>query len=89
MIHIKFIKKENRVVAYDNEIEIGECEFKELGDTWNIIHTAVDSKYQGQGIARALVKSVIENSEKCNKNLIAECSYAKKLLEINNNISTS
>lgn len=81
MIDIKFIKRENRAVAYDNEIEIGVCEFKESGDTWNIIHTVVDSKYQGQGIAKMLVKSIIENSQKCNKNLIAECSYAKKMLE--------
>ena len=89
MISIRFIKKENRAVAYDNEIEIGECEFKEIENTWNIIHTVVDSKYQGQGIAKTLVKCVIENSEKCNKNLIAECSYAKRIIEINNNISAS
>ena len=89
MINIKFIKKENRAVAYDNLIEIGECEFKELEDTWNIIHTVVDSKYQGQGIAKALVKCVIKNSEEYNRNLIAECSYAKKVLETNNNISAS
>lgn len=89
MIHIKLIKKENRVVAYDNDIEIGVCEFKELEDTWNIIHTAVDSKYQGRGIAKTLVKCVMENSEKCNKILIAECSYAKKVLDTNNNISAN
>lgn len=80
MINIKFIRKENRAVAYDNDIEIGECEFKELENTWNIIHTVVDSKYQGQGIAKALVQCVIENSKKCNKNLIAECSYAKAVI---------
>ena len=89
MVNIKFIRKENRAVACDNDIEIGECEFKELEDTWNIIHTVVDSKYQGQGIAKTLVKCVIENSEKCNKNLIAECFYAKKVLETNNDISAS
>lgn len=87
MISIKFIKKENRAVAYDNETEIGKCEFKELEDKWNIVHTIVDSKYQGQGIAKALVKCIIENSEKCNKNLIAECSYAKKVLETNNKLN--
>lgn len=81
MINIEFIKKENRAVAYDNETEIGECEFKEVEEnTWNIIHTVVDSKYQGQGIAKRVVECVIENSEKCNKKLIAECSYAKKFL---------
>lgn len=86
MINIRFIRKENRSVAYDNDIEIGECEFRELDHTWNIIHTGVDSKYQGQGIAKALVKSVIENSKRYNKNLIAECSYAKKVLETNSKL---
>lgn len=81
MIDIKFIKKENRAVVYDKEIEIGECKFIESEDTWNIIHTGVDSKYQGQGIARKLVECVIENSEKHSKNLIAECSYAKKVIK--------
>ena len=81
MINIKFIKNENRAVAYDDEIEIGECNFKEVGNTWNILHTRVDSEYQGQGIAIRLVKCVIENAENFSKNLIAECSYAKKILE--------
>ncbi len=31
MIIIKFIKSENRAVAYYEEIEIGECEFNEMG----------------------------------------------------------
>lgn len=81
MINIKFIKEENRAVAYDNEIEIGECEFKEAEDTWNIIHTGVNYKYQGQGIAKKLVNCIIENSKKYCKNLIAECSYAEKILK--------
>ena len=81
MISIIFISKENRAVSYDNNIEIGECVFKELENIWNIIHTGVDRKYQGQGIAKRIVKCVIENSKECNKKVIAECSYAKKILE--------
>ena len=81
MIDIKFIKEENRAVVYDGEAEIGECKFIELEDTWNIVHTGVDSKYQGQGIARRLVECVIENAGKYRKNIIAECSYAKKVIE--------
>ena len=81
MIDIKFIKEENRAVAYDNEIEIGECKYREIENIWNIIHTGVDSNYQGNGIAKTLVKCIIENSKKYNKEIIAECSYAKKILE--------
>lgn len=83
MIDIKFLKNENRATIYDNDVEIGECNFIEGEDTWNIVHTAVDSKYQGQGLARKLVDCVIENANKYNKKIIADCSYAKKVIENN------
>lgn len=83
MVNIKFLKDENRAVIYDENTEIGECNFLEKEDTWNIIHTAVDSKYQGQGLARKLVECIIENAKEHKKNLIADCSYARKVIENN------
>ena len=53
-------------------------------NTWNIIHTGVRNEYQGQGIARKLIECVIENANDLNKKVIAECSYAKKV--INNDL---
>ena len=81
MIEIKFDENNNKSIAYDNNIQIGECDYIEAGETWNIVHTEVDSSYQGQGIARKLVECIIENAVKYNKKLIAECSYAKKVIE--------
>lgn len=81
MIEIKFEKINNKSIAYDNDMKVGECEFIEQEEYWNIIHTEVSDLYQGQGIARKLVESVIENAKKFKKNIIAECSYAKKVIE--------
>ena len=81
MIEIRFDKEKNRAVAYDNTIQVGECDFLETEDYWNITHTEVNGNYQGQGIARKLVECIIENAKKENKKLVAECSYAKKILE--------
>ena len=81
MIEIKFDKNNNKSIAYDNHIKIGECDFIELEECWNIIHTEVSNLYQGQGIARRLVESVVENAKKYNKDIVAECSYAKKVIE--------
>ena len=81
MIEIRFDKEKNRAVAYDNTIQVGECDFLETEDYWNITHTEVNGNYQGQGIARKLVECIIENAKKENRKLIAECSYAKKILE--------
>ena len=80
MIEIVFIEKEKRSIAYDSNKQIGECDFEETNDIWNITHTEVDSAYQGQGIAKRLVESVIQNAQILNKKLEATCSYAKKLI---------
>ena len=79
MIDIKFEK--DKSVAYDGNKKIGECDFVESQDTWNITHTEVDSSYQGQGIARKLVEIIIKKAKDENKTLIADCSYAKKVIE--------
>ena len=79
MIEIKF--ENNKSVAYYGTIKIGECEFAESGDSWNIIHTEVEPSYQGQGIARKLIENIIENANVRNKKLVADCSYAKRIIE--------
>ena len=79
MIKISF--QQNKSVAYDDNKKIGECDFIEKDNTWNIIHTEVNEEYQGQGLARKLVECVIEYAQKLNKNIIADCSYAKKVIE--------
>ena len=84
MIEIKFDKEKKKSVAIDDTSEIGECCYIETEETWNIVHTEVNKKYQGQGIAKILVKNVIENAKISNKNIIAECSYAKKVIEREN-----
>ena len=81
MIDIKFLEDEKRAVALDDEKIIGECDFEVLDNTWNIVHTEVDSNYQGQGIARKLVFCVIENAKLKDKKLIADCSYAYRILK--------
>lgn len=81
MIEIKFEKEKNKSIAYDNNKQIGECEFIEEKEVWNIVHTEVNNLYRGQGIAKKLVECIIEKAKQQNKNLIADCSYAKKVIE--------
>lgn len=81
MSEIKFDKDNNKAIALDGNNEIGICEFIEKEEQWNIVHTEVSNLYQGQGIARRLVECVIENSKKYNKKIIADCSYAKRIIE--------
>ena len=86
MIEIKFDENKKQSIAYDKNIKIGECDFIENESCWNIIHTEVSNLYQGQGIARRLVENILENAKKQNKKVIAECSYAKKVIKMSYNI---
>ena len=81
MIKIEFREKEKKSIAYDLDKQVGECDFEETNDTWNITHTEVDSAYEGQGIAKKLIENIIQNARILNKNLEATCSYAKKIIE--------
>lgn len=81
MIKIIFNDKEKKALAFDKDNLIGYCDFIEKENVWNIVHTEVDKNYQGQGIAKQLVLEVISNARNQKKKVIADCSYAKKVLE--------
>ena len=80
MIEIKFKIEEKRSVALDDEKIIGECNYFENGNIWNIVHTFVSDSYQGQGIAKKLVLEILKEAKNNKKELIADCSYAAKIL---------
>ena len=78
---IIFDRKKHQACALEEDRVIGICEFTIEKDIWNIIHTEVNESFQGQGIAKELVLEVIKNAKKEEKKVIADCSYAKKILE--------
>ena len=80
-ILIKFVKKENRSVALDDDKVIGECDFEIKDNKFVITHTLVSKEYGGRGIAKRLVLAIIDEARKENKKIIPVCSYAKKMLE--------
>ena len=78
---IELHKELSKVVALDNNNKIGECQFIISDNIFNIVHTYVNEKYRGNGIAQQLVDCVIKEALKDNKIIKADCSYAKKILE--------
>ncbi len=81
MIRIEFDESEKQAIAYDTDEKIGECDYEDVGEKWNITHTSVNEYYQGQGVAKKLVECVIENANKQRKIIVADCGYAKKILQ--------
>ncbi|MBE6505171.1 MAG: N-acetyltransferase [Methanobrevibacter millerae] len=79
-IVIKFEKENNASRAYDGDKQIGECHFTLLEGRWIISRTDVDLGYEGQGIGKRLVHSVVENAREENIKIFPMCPYAKKVL---------
>ena len=81
MITVRFEKENNCAAAYDDEKQIGICNYQVSGDKWNIYHTFTESEYGGQGIARKMVECVAEQALQSGAALEATCWYAKKVLK--------
>ena len=87
MITVNYEADRNRATAYDDEkknILVGVCTYKEEDQTWIIDHTEVNAGYEGQGIARRLVDTIIDEALRQNITLKSVCSYATRVLEKRN-----
>lgn len=80
-ISVVFEENLNRSAAYKDGNLIGECEFDVNDNKWNIVHTGVRPAFEGQGIAKRLLKKVVEQARLKNVKIVPICSYARKVLE--------
>jgi len=74
---------ENRIEAtIDNKV-IGVINFHKSGDGRSLIvsHTGVDREYEGQGIAAAITKYLMDYARSNNLRIIPFCSYTRAYLE--------
>ena len=80
-VRIVFEPEAHRSIALYQGETIGECDFEESKQGWNLYHTEVDPAYGGKGIAKRLVYRILQEAEKNQVGVIPTCSYAKKVLE--------
>jgi len=82
-VMIVYNKDEQRSEAIIDDEIIGVCEYEIINDKWAITHTAVDQKFGGQGIAKKLVLKIVDEARINGVKILPICSYAKKMLENN------
>ncbi len=79
-VDVVFDEEASRSLAlFDNRV-IGECDYQETADGWNIYHTEVLPEFGGKGIAKRLVYKVIETAERSGETVMATCSYARRIM---------
>ena len=61
---------------------VAEMTYQKSGeDTIIIDHTEVDESLEGKGIGKDLVKAGVEFARKNNLKIVAQCSFAKKIID--------
>ncbi|ASK26603.1 GNAT family N-acetyltransferase [Neisseria chenwenguii] len=67
------------VLSHENEIA-GELDYRLADGMFNIVHTRVDPKFRGQGLAKHLLDAAVAEAGKLGLPLEAECGYAEEVL---------
>lgn len=78
MIKVVYEPENDRSAAYDGDKNIGECTYSKSEGLWIINHTGVESSYGGQGIAKRLVATLVEEARKNNIKIIPLCPFARR-----------
>ncbi|MBP2026077.1 GNAT family N-acetyltransferase [Peptoniphilus stercorisuis] len=76
-----FKEENDRFLYLENDIEMGKIIFEDKDNIITINHTLVPKENSGRGIARDLVNRVVKKARDENKKIIPVCTYAKKVLE--------
>lgn len=74
--------KKGRFIIYEDNEEAGEMTFTWAGkNKFIIVHTGVEEKFEGKGLAKKLVMEGVEYARKNNVKIIPLCPYAKRRFE--------
>lgn len=77
---MEYKKYQNKICLLEDNKQLAIIEYTDNNNTYTIYHTFVNESLRGQGIAKILVEKVIEEANKNKKQVVATCSYAKKIL---------
>lgn len=83
MINISYEENNKRAVAYDGDLQVGECTYKEGDGFWIVDHTFVAESHRGQGLAQKLFKELIDQARAREIKILPLCSFAVKEFERN------
>ncbi len=78
---MELIKNDNRFSFIENEETVGYVEFEIHDDELSVLHTVVNEKFQGRGIARSLMKEIEIYAKSHELKIIPICSYAAKYFQ--------
>ncbi len=78
MIRITHIAEESRIVAYEDNTQIGVLTYAAMPGKWVANYTLVSPAYRGQNIGKQLVEELVVQAKAAGLKIQPTCSYIKK-----------
>lgn len=75
---MELLKEKNKYLLIEDNETAGYVEFEIKDDTLSVLHTFVNEKFRGKGIARSLLEEVRIYAETNNLRIYSVCSFAAK-----------
>ncbi|SFS31718.1 GNAT family N-acetyltransferase [Sphingobacterium wenxiniae] len=80
-MEIVHVKDQNKWLAVNDEVQIGELNYAIKDGILTINHTEVDGYYRGNKIAEDMVLATAEFARTEDMKIALECSFAEKVFE--------
>ena len=89
MVNVAVLERSNRrrYEVYADDVPAGLLSYRLAGDRMCLIHTEIDSPYEGNGLASVLVKHVLDEARAQQRTVVAYCPYVKGWIDTHNEYS--
>lgn len=77
------VSNENKWLALNDEVQIGELNYKLADGIMTITRTEVDAFYRGNKIAEDMVKSAARYAQENEYKVVLDCSFAETVFNRN------
>ena len=71
-----------RYEVYADDIPVGVLSYRLSGDRLCLLHTEIETPYQGNGLESVLVRHVLDEARANRRTVVAYCPYVKGWLDV-------
>jgi predicted GNAT family acetyltransferase len=79
-IEVRHSPQESRYEIWRDGERAGLADYRRHGNTLTFVHTEVDRKYRGEGLAEQLVQGALDDVRRRGETLRSECPFISKFL---------
>ena len=79
LVNVAVLERSNRrrYEVYADDVPVGLLSYRLAGDRLCLIHTEIESPYEGNGLGSVLVKHVLDEARAQRRTVVPYCPYVK------------